>query len=644
VSKLDFNAPDLLEFIGISPSVVPSSSSNSRNGGRSSGNSRNSSDEGRTLPTRIVLGDTIVLSNNGGGNNDSFLVAPYNLMAEYNDESKCVPQDLKMQLQGERSTLDYTSKLHMRYPRYADLLDYSAADWHRAKTINHGGFGVIMTVPWKSSSLFKDDDQEGYTTVVVKVSRESKKDGDGKMKRISHLRRLKHALCEAAYALAIGNHPLVDNSNDGDERNYRMNHGMKTALESFAKCYGWFIYGDGELAIVMERLDVDVNRALGYRQKDKKRIKQEIKRMAKDRRINFDDDDDDGSIIGRSDNVAKTQDELDEEEEALVLKWAKKRCTIGRGQALKIVYAMVHALVEMHDGELFGGGFIHRDIKPHNIMLNSDNEPRIIDFSFCLPLGSKSSISSTYIYSPPPFNREKKEQQDQQENSGRNDSHYYDTGACDWYALAVMVVNDIDPVIPLSKRVYDAAAMLMSNIADYGEEFDSVLVDRFVDIVDEKYFKYNGRRRSSSRGRSRSNSSTSRSKSEDDDDDDGHSSASSHYSRDSEYDSQEEGDYEAYATDGAGHYDVDSYDEDPKSYQSPLPPPPRHAEYRGATDNDIQDWWRDQRGPSIVSAIARRVSVAAMASPSSSSAPSPTQHDPTNGRQSWRSTPPANYD
>jgi hypothetical protein len=180
----------------------------------------------------------------------------------------------------------------------------------------------------------------------------------------------------------------------------------------------------------------------------------------------------------------------------------------------------------------------------------------------------------------------------------------------------------------------------MSNIADYGEEFDSVLVDRFVDIVDEKYFKYNGRRRSSSRGRSRSNSSASGSKSQDSD---GHSSASSHYSRDSEYDSQEEGDYEAYATDGAGHYDVDSYDEDPMSYQSPLPQPPRHAEYRGATDNDIQDWWRDQRGPSIVSAIARRVSVAAMASPSSSSAASPTQHDPTNGRQSWRSTPPANY-
>ena len=43
-----------------------------------------------------------------------------------------------------------------------------------------------------------------------------------------------------------------------------------------------------------------------------------------------------------------------------------------------LIHGIIAGLLEIHSK-----GFIHRDLKTDNVLIGSDNAPKIIDFGFC---------------------------------------------------------------------------------------------------------------------------------------------------------------------------------------------------------------------------------------------------------------------
>lgn len=210
-------------------------------------------------------------------------------------------------------------------------------------------------------------------------------------------------------------------------------HGCSMNHANIAKYYGWFLHpaNNYTIGIVMERLDMTLSHALGS--------------YVKSSRSGSEGGGSSGSSSGEGDGK-------------------RRRPLLSQHQVLDVLKGINDALHHMHSN-----GFVHRDIKPANIMLDAAGVPKLIDLAFSIPIGSIAHAAGSSRYQPDIMLVAK--------NDGK--SYEYFTHACDYYALAVLILDRIDRGIPMPRVLIECAQRIFGMINQRPESDPAPLPDLY---------------------------------------------------------------------------------------------------------------------------------------------------------------------
>ncbi|XP_046998656.1 serine/threonine-protein kinase Nek2-like isoform X1 [Schistocerca americana] len=83
----------------------------------------------------------------------------------------------------------------------------------------------------------------------------------------------------------------------------------------------------------------------------------------------------------------------------LITKCIKRNLSLDEGFIWRVLYQIARALQACHS-QLPSGTLLHRDVKPANVFLDSDNNAKLGDFGLARILNSDSSCSQTFVGTP----------------------------------------------------------------------------------------------------------------------------------------------------------------------------------------------------------------------------------------------------